>query len=123
MILFFPLAFSSVCTAELCGIRDNISVYNNFKAEVLGISVDSLYTLAKFKAENGLGFQLLSDFNKDTSRAYGSLYETWSYDMRGVSKRSTFIIDKDGMIRYAEVLENAGDMPDFSKVQSAISSL
>ncbi len=117
VILFFPLAFSSVCTAELCGIRDNISVYNNFKTEVLGISVDSLYTLAKFKAYNGLGFPLLSDFNKETSRAYGSLYETWSYDMRGVSKRSAFLIDKDGMIRYAEVLENAEDVPDFLPCQ------
>ncbi|MCC6760333.1 MAG: redoxin domain-containing protein, partial [Chitinophagaceae bacterium] len=67
LILFFPLAFTGVCTTELCNIRDNIGVYNNANAEVLGISVDSLFTLGKFKEEQNLNFQLLSDFNKDTA--------------------------------------------------------
>lgn len=123
LILFFPLAFTSVCTAELCGVRDNILSYNNLNVEIIGISVDSLYTLAKFKAENSLNFPLLSDFNKETSRAYGSLYEEWGFDMRGVSKRSAFVIDKDGLVRYAEVLENAGDVPDFTAVQRTIFEL
>ncbi len=123
LILFFPLAFTSVCTTELCGVRDNILSYNTFNAEVIGISVDSLYTLAKFKADNALNFPLLSDFNKETSRAYGSLYETWGFDMHGVSKRGAFVVDKDGILRYTEVLENAGNVPDFSKIETVISEL
>lgn len=123
LILFFPLAFTRVCTAELCGVRDNILSYDTSNAEVIGISVDSLYTLAKFKAENGLNFPLLSDFNKETSIAYGSLYEKWGFDMQGVSKRSAFVVDKNGILRYAEVLENAGDVPDFSKIKTVISEL
>src|SRR5687767_9237646 len=88
LLLFFPLAFTSTCTKELCSVRDNISWYNKANARVLGISVDSVHSLAKFKAEQHLNFQLLSDFNKDASKAYGSIYEQFGYDMKGVSKRS-----------------------------------
>jgi peroxiredoxin len=116
LILFFPLAFTSTCTAELCSIRDNISFYNNVNAKVFGISVDSLYTLAKYKADQNLNFTLLSDFNKEVSSLYGSLYEMFGYNMKGVSKRSAFVIDKDGIIRYAEVLENAGEQPNFKNL-------
>ena len=77
LLLFFPLAFTNTCTKELCSIRDNIAWYNNAHAKVLGISVDSLHTLAKFKEEQKLNFTLLSDFNKDVSAAYGSFYETF----------------------------------------------
>src|SRR4051812_40806922 len=73
LLLFFPLAFTSVCTAELCSVRDNIGSYNNVNAIVLGISVDSLYTLGIFKREQHLNFDLLSDFNKEVSAAYGAL--------------------------------------------------
>ena len=123
LLLFFPLAFTSVCTAELCGVRDNIGMYQNTEAAVLGISVDSLYTLGKFKEEQHLNFPLLSDFNKTVSTAYGSLYPTFGYGMLGVSKRSAFVIDKDGIIRYAEVLENAGEQPDFKAIQSTLQEL
>ncbi|WP_416439030.1 redoxin domain-containing protein [Phnomibacter sp. MR] len=123
LILFFPLAFTGVCTTELCNIRDNIGVYNNANAEVLGISVDSLFTLGKFKEEQNLNFQLLSDFNKDTAAAYGALYENFVLDMRGVAKRSAFIVDKDGNIAYAEVLESAGDLPDFTAIQAKLAEL
>src|SRR3954465_4207197 len=75
LILFFPLAFTSVCTAELCSVRDNIALYGNLNTAVVGISVDSLYTLGSFKAAQGLNFPLLSDFNKEVSEMYGSLYE------------------------------------------------
>jgi peroxiredoxin len=108
LLLFYPLAFTSVCTKELCNVRDNISFFNSANAQVFGISVDSIFTLAKFKDDQHLNFPLLSDFNKDVSAAYGSLYETFGFDMKGVSKRSAFVIDKDGIIKYAEVLENAG---------------
>ena len=92
-------------------------------AKVLGISVDSVFTLAKFKDEQGYNFPLLSDFNKKTSTAYGSIYDSWILDMNGVSKRSAFIIDKEGIVRYAEVLENAGEIPSFEAIQATLASL
>jgi peroxiredoxin len=123
VLLFFPLAFTSVCTAELCNVRDNLSLYNATNAAVFGISVDSLYTLGKFKEEQRLNFDLLSDFNKEVSVAYDALYETFSNDMKGVSKRAAFVIDKDGVVQYAEVLENAGEQPDFSAIQKTLEAL
>lgn len=123
VILFFPLAFTSVCTKELCSVRDNIAFYNNLNAEVLGISVDSLFSLGKFKEEQNLNFTLLSDFNKVASRAFDSIYEDWFNDMKGVSKRSAFVIDGEGIVRYAEVLENAGDVPDFTAISNCLNSL
>ncbi len=85
-----------------------MNIYNGLNASVLAISVDSLFTLDKFKQEQGYNFPLLSDFNKEVSAAYGSLYENFVLDMKGVSKRSAFVVDKDGIIQYAEVLEDAG---------------
>ena len=123
LLLFFPLAFTSTCTAELCSIRDNISFYNNVNAKVFGISVDSLHTLAKYKVDQNLNFTLLSDFNKDVSSLYGSIYEMFNYNMKGVSKRSAFIIDKEGIIRYAEVLENAGEQPNFKNITLILEGL
>jgi peroxiredoxin len=123
VLLFFPLAFTSTCTRELCDIRDNIGQYNNLEAEVLAISVDSLHTLAKFKEEQRLNFTLLSDFNKEISRAYDSVYELFGYNMKGVSKRSAFVIDREGKVQYAEVLENAGDVPDFNAVRATLSTI
>jgi peroxiredoxin len=117
LLLFFPLAFTSVCTAELCGVRDNMKIYESLNVKPLGISVDSLYTLGKFKQEQNLNFPLLSDFNKTVSKSYGSLYEHFGFDMQGVSKRSAFLIDKDGLVQYAEILENAGKQPDFEALQ------
>ena len=123
LLLFFPQAFTSVCTAELCSTRDNIGAYNEANAQVFGISVDSVFTLAKFKAEQNLNFPLLSDFNKEVSHAYDSIYNDWILDMKGVSKRSAFVIDKDGIVRYAEVLESAGDQPNFTAIKQILSAL
>ena len=123
LLLFFPLAFTSTCTAELCSVRDNISYYNNVHAKVFGISVDSLHTLAKYKEEQKLNFDLLSDFNKEVSALYGSLYEMFGYNMKGVSKRSAFVIDKNGIVRYAEVLENAGEQPNFKNIALILEDL
>jgi len=123
LLLFFPLAFTSTCTAELCSVRDNLSFYNKVQAKVFGISVDSLQTLAKYKEDQKLNFTLLSDFNKDVSAAYGSLYEMFGYNMKGVSKRSAFVIDKSGIVRYAEVLENAGEQPDFKNIKTLLEEL
>ena len=123
LLLFFPLAFTSTCTAELCSVRDNISFYNNVNAKVFGISVDSLHTLAKYKADQNLNFTLLSDFNKDVSSLYGSLYEMFGYNMKGVSKRSAFVIDKEGIVRYSEVLENASEQPNFKNITLTLGGL
>lgn len=123
LLLFFPLAFTSTCTKELCSVRDNISFYNDLQIKVFGISVDALQTLAKYKTDQQLNFTLLSDFNKDVSRSYESIYEMFGYNMKGVSKRSAFIVDKVGIVQYAEVLENAGDVPDFEAIQTVLKNL
>lgn len=123
VILFFPLAFTGVCTTELCDMRDNLQVYSKLNAEILAISVDSPFTLAKFKAEQNLPFELLSDFNKTTAEAYGALYQDFVLGMKGVAKRSAFVVDKDGVIRYAEVLESAGDLPNFTAIQKTLQGL
>ncbi|GAA3922442.1 redoxin domain-containing protein [Chitinophaga oryziterrae] len=123
VILFFPMAFTSVCTAELCSIRDNISTYNGLNTAVVGISVDSPFTLGKFKEEQKLNFPLLSDFNKEASQAYGAFYENFVLDLKGVSKRAAFVVDKEGIIRYAQVLESAGDLPDFEAVKKTLAGL
>jgi len=123
LLLFFPAAFTSVCTQELCSTRDNIALYSKTNAQVFGISVDMPFSLARFKEDQKLNFPLLSDFNKEASTAYDCLYETFATDLRGVSKRSAFVIDKDGIVRYAEVLEKASDLPDFSAIQKTLAEL
>jgi len=123
VLLFFPLAFTSVCTTELCTIRDDIARYNSLNANVVGISVDSLFALGKFKEQEKLNFPLLSDFNKEVATAYGAIYGDFVLGMKGVAKRSAFVIDKDGVIRYAEVLESASDLPNFAAIQQTLESL
>lgn len=123
LLLFFPQAFTSVCTKELCGVRDNIALYNNANAKVFGISVDSVFTLAQFKEAQHYNFPLLSDFNKEVSQAYGAIYENWILEMKGVSKRAAFVIDGNGTVQYAEVLENAGDVPDFAQIEKTLAGL
>jgi peroxiredoxin len=123
LLLFFPLAFTGVCTKELCSVRDNMAIYNQLNAQVYGISVDSIFSLDKFKQEQNYNFPLLSDFNKVVSTAYGSIYETFFGGMEGVSKRSAFVIDKEGIVQYAEVLENAGEVPDFDAIKNCLETL
>lgn len=123
LLLFYPLAFSSVCTAELCSLRDTLKIYEGLNALLIGISVDSLYTLKKFKDDQHLNFPLLSDFNKEVSMLYGCLYNEFSYGMKGVSKRSAFLIDNNGIVQYAEVLEDAGKQPDFEAIQVKLREL
>ncbi len=124
LLLFFPQAFTSVCTKELCAVRDEIGRYQNEHVQVLGISVDSVFTLAKFKEEQHYNYPLLSDFNKEASTAYDALYSSFTdMGMKGVSKRAAFLIDKKGIVQYAEVLENAGMVPDFTKIDHKIQEL
>ncbi len=119
VLVFFPLAFSSTCTEELCTIRDNMKLYNSLDAEVLAVSVDSFFTLKAFKKSQNLSFTLLSDFNKEASKKYNAFYDDY-FGMKGVSKRATFVIDKQGTIRHSEVLEDSGELPDFKAIQKIL---
>jgi peroxiredoxin len=123
IVHFFPAAFTGVCTTQLCTTRDAISTYKNDTCDVVAISVDMPFSLGKFKELNNLPFELLSDFNKETSQAYGAFYDTWVMNMKGVSKRSAFVIDATGTIQYAEVLEVAGDLPNFAAINETLAAL
>lgn len=120
IIHFFPMAFTGVCTTQLCTMRDNFGFYEGLGAQVLGISVDSPFTLAKFKEENNYQFPLLSDFNKEVSQAYGAYYNEFVFNLKGVAKRAAFVLDNDHKIIYAEVLESAGDLPDFAAINAVV---
>jgi peroxiredoxin len=122
VIQFFPMAFTGVCTTQLCTMRDSFGYYEGMNAAVVAISVDSPFTLAKFKEEQFYQFPLLSDFNKEVSTSFGAIYEEFVYNMKGVSKRAAFVIDEEGKITYAEVLENAGDLPDFEAIKEVLGS-
>jgi len=120
VIHFFPMAFTGVCTTQLCTMRDTFGYYNDLGAEVVAISVDSPFTLAKFKEENNYQFPLLSDFNKEVSQAYGAYYDEFVFHLKGVAKRAAFVLDENHTVQYAEVLESAGDLPDFNAIRDAI---
>lgn len=123
VLLFFPLAFTGVCTNEMCSMRDNMSLYNSLDAEIIGISVDSLFVLGEFKKAHQLDFTLLSDFNRTVSKMYNTLFESFVFDMEGVSKRCSFVIDKQGIIQFEEILESAGDLPNFQAIQDCLKTL
>lgn len=120
IIHFFPMAFTGVCTTQLCTMRDNFSFYEGINAQVLGVSVDSPFTLAKFKEDNNYQFPLLSDFNKEVSKSFGAFYDEFVFNLKGVSKRAAFVIDENQNIAYAEVLESAGDLPDFAAINEVV---
>jgi glutaredoxin-dependent peroxiredoxin len=123
LLLFYPKAFTRVCTKELCDVRDNIARYQSVNASVFGISVDPVNALAQYKEEYHYNFQLLSDIDKEVSLAYDSIYYDQTLNIPSVSKRSAFVIDKDGIVRHAEVLEDASLVPDFEKINSVLDSL
>lgn len=120
IIHFFPMAFTGTCTGQLCTMRDNFGYYDGLNATILGISVDSPFTLAKFKEENNYQFHLLSDFNKEVSTAYGAIYEEFVSGLKGVAKRAAFVIDENQNIIYAEVLESAKNLPDFAAIAEIV---
>lgn len=117
---FFPMAFTGTCTEQLCTMRDDFGFYEGINAQILGISVDSPFTLAKFKEEQKYQFPLLSDFNKEVSEAYGALYNEFFFGMKGVSKRAAFVIDESQQVIYAEVLENAQELPNFEAIKEKL---
>lgn len=122
VLLFFPLAFSSVCTEEMCTVRDNFKMYKSLSSNVVGISIDSFFTLKAFKQMHNIPFMLLSDFNRNVAREYGTLYDDF-YGMNGVTKRAAIVVSKDNEVIYKEILDDAGKMPDFFAIHDALSSL
>jgi len=122
VLAFFPAAFSSVCTKELCTFRDSLGRLNRADAQVFGISVDTFFTLKAFHDQQQLTFPLLSDFNKQAIRDYGVFNEDM-IGLKGIAKRAVFVIDKDGIVRHREVLEDARNEPDYEKVFSTLASL
>ncbi len=122
VLAFFPAAFSSVCTKELCAFRDSLARLNEARARVYGISVDTFFTLKAFQEAQRLTFPLLSDFNKQAIREYGVFSEDM-IGLRGIAKRAVFVIDRDGVVRHREVLEDARNEPNYDAVFTALASL
>jgi glutaredoxin-dependent peroxiredoxin len=122
VLAFFPAAFSSVCQKELCTFRDSMSRLNAAAAQVYGISVDTFFTLKAFHDQQELTFPLLSDFNKQAIRDYGVFNEDM-IGLKGIAKRAVFVVDKDGVVRYREVLDDARNEPNYDKVFEALKTL
>jgi peroxiredoxin len=119
VLAFFPAAFSSVCTKELCTFRDSLSAFNTVGAQVLGISVDTFFALKAFQDSQKLTFPLLSDFNKDVIQKYGVFNEDM-IGLKGIAKRAVFVLDRDGLVKHREVLDDARQEPDYAKVEAAL---
>lgn len=123
LILFFPAAFSGTCTDEMCTVRDGLSEYKNSGSEIIGISCDSPFTLAKFKELNKIPFTLLSDYNKVVCADYDCQFDEFVHGMKGNAKRAAFIIDGDGIVQYIEVTAKASDLPDFDQISKKLNAL
>jgi peroxiredoxin len=119
VLLFFPLAFTSVCMKEMCDVSVGIAAYNDLNAAVYGISVDSPFAQEQMAQVDKLQFPLLSDFNKEVSEAYDVLYADL-LGFKGVSKRSAFVIDEAGSIIYSESSDDPHDLPNFDAIKAAL---
>lgn len=119
VLLFVPLAFSPVCTNELTKIRDDYEEYTKHGAEVMAASVDSPFTLKVWAEQLKLPFPLLSDFNKEVSRAYGALHDDM-LGLKGVAKRAVFVMDGRGTVRYRWVSDDPGQLPEFDEIKAAV---
>jgi len=122
VLLFVPLAFSGTCTEELCHVAENWSMWNGLGAAVFGISIDSPFVNQKWADDEGLQFPVLSDFNKEAARAYGVLQEDF-FGLRGVAKRSVFVIDRDGRVAYAWESDDPSVLPPFGEIADAVRAL
>ena len=122
VLLFVPLAFSGPCTEELCDISAGINAYDDLGAQVLGISVDSPFSLKAWAEKEGITITLLSDFNKQVSAAYGAQFEDL-LGFKGVAKRSAFVVDGAGVVRFASVSDDPKQLPDFEAIKACLQSL
>ena len=124
VLAFFPGAFTSVCTKEMCTFRDSMAAFNNLDAKVVGISVDTPFSLAEFAKKNNLSFDLLSDASHEISKTYGALHENFvNVPGLSASKRSVFLLDRDGTVKYAWVSEDPGKEPDYEAVKAELSKI
>ena len=122
VLLFVPLAFSGACTQELCDISAGINAYKDLGAQVIGISVDHPFSLKAWAEKEGITIPLLSDFNKEVSAAYGAQFEDLM-GFKGIAKRSAFVVDGGGIIRYASVSDDPKILPDFAEIKACLQSL
>ncbi len=122
VLLFVPLAFTGVCTQEFCDISAGIDAYDDLGAQVLGISVDSPFSLKAWAEKEGITIPLLSDFNKEVSAAYGAQFEDL-LGFKGVAKRSAFVVDGEGVVRFASVSDDPKQLPDFEAIKACLQSL
>ena len=122
VLAFFPAAFSSVCARELCTFRDSLAKLNGANAQVFGISVDTFFALKAFQTDQKLTFPLLSDFNKDVIRQYGVFNEDM-IGLKGIAKRAVFVLDREGVVRHREGLEDARNEPDYARLFAALETL
>lgn len=125
VLLFFPGAFTSTCTSEMCTVNDDLDRYRDLDAQVLGISADAPAVLHEFKKQNDLDFPLLSDHHGEASAKYGAQFSTDEHNLGydRIAKRAAFVIDDDGVVRYAEVLANPGNLPDFDAIERTLQDL
>jgi peroxiredoxin len=122
VLAFFPAAFSSVCTKEMCTLRDSIGELSKISARIFGVSVDTFFALKAWADAEKLNFPLLSDFNKEVITKYGVVNPDM-IGLKGISKRAVFVIDKTGTIRHREVLDDARNEPDYGKLRQTLSNL
>ena len=122
VLLFFPLAFTGVCTSEMCDVTAGLSAYSGMNADVIAISVDSPFAQEAWARQHKIGITLASDLNKTTARAYGVLLE----DLMGfgsTSARAAFVIDKNGVVQYSEQTPTPKDLPNFDAIKKALATL
>ena len=122
VLAFFPGAFSGVCTKEMCTLRDSMSQLNGLGAKLYGISTDTFFTLKAWGDQQKLGFPLLSDYNKDAIKAY-DVVNPDMVGLKNIAKRAVIVIDKGGIVRYREVLDDARNEPDYEKLKQALGGL
>ena len=127
VLLFVPMAFTGVCTAELCDVSNGISEFEALDAKVYGISGDNPFAQGEWAKKEGITISLLSDYEHEATKAYGVAYDEFlpakNLIMGGVPKRSAFVIDKEGTVQYAEVKESPGDLPDFDAIKACLKGL
>jgi peroxiredoxin len=122
VLAFFPGAFSSTCTKEMCTLRDSMTQLHGLGAKVYGISTDTFFTLKAWGDQQKLGFPLLSDYNKEAIRAY-DVVNPDMVGLKNIAKRAVIVIDKSGTVRYREVLDDARNEPDYGKLKDALAKL
>ena len=125
LLLFFPAAFTGVCTTELNAVNDTLESYTDADTQVVGLSTDTPFVLAEYKQVHGLAFPLLSDHDAEVSVVYGTKYEPGGFalNLHRITRRAAFVVDKAGTLQYAEILESAGDQPDFDAIKAVLQSL